>query len=57
MTLLARYGYTRVYSVVDGYEGDVAKDGPKAGQRAVNGWRVEGLPWRYKLSAGKVPQP
>lgn len=57
VTLLARYGYTRVYSVVDGYEGDVAKDGPKAGQRAVNGWRMEGLPWSYKLSADKMPQP
>jgi rhodanese-related sulfurtransferase len=55
-TLLARYGYSKVYSVVDGYEGDVAKDGPRAGQRAINGWRVEGLPWSYKLSADKVPQ-
>ena len=55
VTLLARYGYTRVYSVVDGYEGDVAKSGPQAGQRVVNGWRVEGLPWRYKLSADKMP--
>ncbi len=56
VTLLARYGYSKVYSVVDGYEGDVAKDGPRAGQRAVNGWRVEGLPWSYKLNADKVPQ-
>ena len=57
VTLLARYGFSKVYSVVDGYEGDVAKDGPKAGQRAVNGWRMEGLPWSYKLSADKMPQP
>lgn len=55
-TLLARYGYSKVYSVVDGYEGDVAKDGPRAGQRAINGWRIEGLPWSYKLSADKVPR-
>lgn len=55
-TLLARYGFSKVYSVVDGYEGDVAKDGPRAGQRVLNGWRNEGLPWSYKLSAGKVPQ-
>ena len=56
VTLLARYGFSKVYSVVDGYEGDVAKDGPRAGQRVLNGWRNEGLPWSYKLSAGKVPQ-
>lgn len=56
VTLLARYGYSKVYSVVDGYEGDVAKDGPRAGQRTINGWRVEGLPWSYKLSAEKVPR-
>ena len=55
-TLVARYGYSKVYSVVDGYEGDVAKDGPRAGQRAINGWRIEGLPWSYKLSADKVPR-
>lgn len=54
VTLLAKYGFTRVYTVVDGYEGDVAKDGPRAGQRAVNGWRVEGLPWSYRLDKAKV---
>ena len=56
VTLLARYGFRKVYSVVDGYEGDVARDGPRAGQRVLNGWRNEGLPWSYKLSADKVPQ-
>ena len=54
VTLLAKYGFTRVYTVVDGYEGDVAKDGPRAGQRAVNGWRIEGLPWSYRLDKAKV---
>ncbi len=53
--LLAKYGFDRVYSVVDGYEGDVAKSGPKAGQRVLNGWRVEGLPWGYKLDPRKMP--
>ena len=56
VTLLARYGFSKVYSVVDGYEGDVARDGPRAGQRVLNGWRNGGLPWSYKLSADKVPQ-
>ncbi len=54
VTLLAKYGYTRVYSVVDGYEGDKAKTGPQAGQRVVNGWRNAGLPWSYKLDKTKV---
>lgn len=34
--LLAYAGFKKVYSVVDGVEGDLAKDGPKAGQRVVN---------------------
>ncbi len=57
--LLAELGYTKVYSVVDGFEGDVAKDGPRAGQRVVNGWKNAGLPWTYKLDKDKlyVPQP
>lgn len=54
VTLLAKYGFTKVYNVVDGYEGDVARTGPQAGQRVVNGWRVEGLPWSYKLDPKKV---
>jgi rhodanese-related sulfurtransferase len=54
VSLLAKYGFTQVYTVVDGYEGDVAKDGPRAGQRTLNGWRVEGLPWGYKLNKAKV---
>ncbi len=52
--LLARHGYTNVWSVVDGFEGDLAKDGPKKGQRAVNGWKNEGLPWSYNLDRNKV---
>ena len=52
--LLARYGYTNVWSVVDGFEGDLAKDGPRKGQRAVNGWKNEGLPWTYTLDRKKV---
>ena len=43
--LLAKVGYKKVYSVVDGYEGDQAKDGPQKGQRVVNGWRNTNLPW------------
>ena len=52
--LLAEAGFKHVYSVVDGYEGDLAADGPKAGQRAVNGWKNAGLPWSYKLDKAKM---
>ena len=52
--LLAEAGFKHVYSVVDGYEGDLAGDGPKAGQRAVNGWKNAGLPWSYKLDKAKM---
>jgi len=52
--LLAQAGFKNVYSVVDGYEGDLAASGPKAGQRAVNGWKNAGLPWTYKLDKAKM---
>jgi rhodanese-related sulfurtransferase len=52
--LLAEAGFKNVYSVVDGFEGDLAADGPKAGQRAVNGWKNAGLPWSYKLDKAKM---
>ena len=52
--LLAKSGYKNVYSVVDGYEGDVAKEGDRKGQRAVNGWRNANLPWTYSLTKEKM---
>lgn len=52
--LLQRHGYTNVWSVVDGFEGDLAKDGPNKGKRAVNGWKNIGLPWSYSVDQNKV---
>ena len=52
--LLTEAGLKNVYSVVDGFEGDLAKDGPKAGQRVVNGWKNAGLPWSYALDRKKM---
>jgi len=57
VNLLAELGYTKVYSVVDGFEGDVAKEGPQAGHRVVNGWKNAGLPWTYKLDKDKLYLP
>lgn len=48
--LLLEQGYTRVHSVVDGFEGDL----DARGRRAVNGWKNAGLPWSYKLEKSKV---
>lgn len=55
--LLAKVGYKNVYSVVDGYEGDVAKDGERKGQRVVNGWKNSNLPWSYSLTKQKMYMP
>ena len=48
--LLYKMGYRNVYSLIDGYEGDKAKEGPQKGQRVSNGWRNAGLAWSYKIS-------
>jgi len=50
---LAKQGYTNVWSVVDGFEGDLAKEGPNKGRRTVNGWKNSGLPWSYDLDKSK----
>jgi len=47
-------GYRRVYTIVDGFEGDPAPAGPQQGQRIVNGWRNAGLPWTAKLDRAKM---
>jgi rhodanese-related sulfurtransferase len=52
--ILTDLGYKKVYSVVEGYEGDLAKDGPNKGKRAVNGWKNDGLPWSYDLDKKKM---
>ena len=56
--LLYDHDYKRVYTVIDGFEGDAAKVGEQKGQRVVNGWKNAGLPWSYRtrkeqLSLGK----
>ncbi len=48
--LLQEAGYSRVYSVVDGFEGDMSP----AGRRDVNGWKNANLPWTYKVTEGQA---
>lgn len=43
-------GWSRVYTVVDGFEGYMSP----AGRREVNGWKNAGLPWSYKLDKSKM---
>jgi len=50
---LAEDGFTQVWSVVDGFEGDMGKDG----RRSVNGWKNAGLPWSYKLDRERMYFP
>ncbi|MFV0298670.1 MAG: rhodanese-like domain-containing protein [Hyphomicrobiaceae bacterium] len=51
--LLAKLGYTNVFSITDGFEGDLSKDG----RRTINGWKNAGLPWSYKLDPAQAYRP
>jgi rhodanese-related sulfurtransferase len=52
--LLFEMGFKQSYTVIDGFEGDTAKDGPEKGHRVVNGWKNAKLPWGYKLDKKKM---
>jgi rhodanese-related sulfurtransferase len=51
---LTEAGFTRVYSVIDGFEGDTVKSGENKGKRAINGWKNSNLPWSYSLDKNKM---
>ena len=42
-TLLSQSGRSRVYNVVDGFEGPINDDGHRG---VTSGWKASGLPWR-----------
>ena len=48
---LFKAGYTKVYNITDGFEGDKVKDknSPDFGKRTINGWKNSGVPWGYDL--------
>lgn len=52
--LMKKAGYTNVYTIIDGFEGDKSKSGATKGQRVVNGWKNSNLPWSYKLDKNKM---
>jgi rhodanese-related sulfurtransferase len=49
----------KVYNILAGFEGDKVKDknNPYYGKRRVAGWRLEGLPWTYKMDPKYMYQP
>jgi rhodanese-related sulfurtransferase len=51
--LLASLGYTRVYTVINGFEGELSAKG----RRNVNGWKNDGMPWSYDLDRAKMYFP
>lgn len=55
--VLAKVGFKKAYSMVDGFEGDKAKEGPNKGKRTVNGWKNAGNPWTYSLKEEIVWTP
>jgi rhodanese-related sulfurtransferase len=57
--VLAEAGFTNVYSIVDGMEGDAVEDpeSPLKGKRTLNGWKNSGLPWTYTIDPEHVRLP
>lgn len=49
--LLAKEGFTKVYNIIDGMEGDAVKDPESVflGKRMKNGWKNSRAPWTYQL--------
>ncbi len=49
----------KVFNLLGGFEGDKVKDNhsPFHGQRMIGGWRLERLPWTYKMDKNLMYQP
>lgn len=56
VNVLAQNGFTNVYQITDGMEGDALKDSesPEKGQRVVNGWKNSGAPWTYEPDLERI---
>lgn len=54
---LAEAGFSQVYNIVDGMEGDAVDDEESVfqGQRLKNGWKNSGLPWSYEIDPQRLP--
>lgn len=51
---LTAAGFSQVYSVIDGYEGDTVQSGEQKGKRSINGWKNSNLPWSFALDKNKM---
>jgi len=53
VNLLAKAGFTKVYNIVNGFEGDRVSDPGSVynGKHMRNGWINNGLPWTYDFDA------
>ena len=51
---LTAAGFTQVYSIIDGYEGDTVQSGDQKGKRTLNGWKNSNLPWSFALNKNKM---
>lgn len=49
VNLLAKAGFTKVYNIINGFEGDRVNDPESVyhGKHMRNGWKNHGLPWGY----------
>lgn len=49
---LAQAGFTNVYNIIDGMEGDMVNEpgNPNHGRRLKNGWKNAGLHWTYDVN-------
>jgi rhodanese-related sulfurtransferase len=57
--LLAQEGFSNVWNMVDGFEGDLVDDpeSPHHGKRMQNGWTNAGRPWTYAVDPAQVLLP
>ncbi len=52
--LLAKVGYKRVYSIIDGFEGTKTVDKSNPKNQSLKGWKKSNLPWSKKLDEEKM---
>ena len=52
VNILVQSGYTDVWNITDGMEGDLVD-----GKRTKNGWKNAGLPWTYQVDPARIRLP
>jgi rhodanese-related sulfurtransferase len=59
VNLLAQAGYTDVWNITDGMEGDLVNDPESSddGKRLKDGWKNSGLPWTYQVDPARMRLP